>query len=72
MRRLVSKKSKKNLKDDLQWLPIDSRLLPHLFSFGHVKGIARIFIQLEMVLSVLVVLGTFIVVAMKVAGVYNR
>ena len=52
----VSRKDK-----DLSWLPIDPRLVPHLFSFGHVKGLARVFIQIEMVLSVLVVLGTFLV-----------
>ena len=58
--------------EDFSWLPIDPRLLPHLFSFGHVKGLARVFIQIEMVLSVLVVLGTFLVVVMKIAGVYSR
>ncbi|MBI5614301.1 hypothetical protein HY947_05225 [Candidatus Gottesmanbacteria bacterium] len=72
---MKSKTAKKRItkhENDFSWLPIDSRLLPHLFSFGHVKGIARVFIEIEMILSVFVVLGTFLVVLMKISGVYNR
>lgn len=50
---------------EISWLPIDSRLLPHILSFGHVKGAARLFLQIEMVLSALVVLGVFVIVFVK-------
>lgn len=44
----------------LSWLPIDSRLLPPLFSFGRVRGIARWFLIVEMTFATLVVLGTLL------------
>ena len=43
-------------------LPIDVRLIPDIFSFSHVKGVARIFLFTEMVLSTLVVVGTVVLV----------
>ncbi len=49
-------------KDPVPWLPIDSRIFPSIFSFGHVKGIAKLFLQIEMMLSVGVVLGTLVIV----------
>ncbi len=42
----------------IAWLPIDSRLFLPLFSFGHVRGAARLFLEVEIVLSLLVVFGT--------------
>lgn len=50
----VMRKSKKPVK----WLPVDSRLFLPLFSFGHVRGIARFFLEIEIILSILVVIGT--------------
>ena len=47
------------------WLPIDSRLLPSILHFGHVKGLARVFLEIEIVLSLLVVIGTLVVVALR-------
>ncbi|MBI3577489.1 hypothetical protein HY086_05625 [Candidatus Gottesmanbacteria bacterium] len=55
----------KRAKEPISWLPVDSRIFPHIFSFGHVKGTARLFLQIEMVLSVGVVVGTLIVVVLK-------
>ncbi len=49
----------------IPWLPIDSRIIPHIFSFGHVKGVAKLFLQVEMVLSVGVVIGTLMVVLLR-------
>lgn len=49
----------------IPWLPIDSRLFPHLFAFGHVKGLARIFLELEIAISLLVVLGTVTLVILN-------
>lgn len=46
----------------IPWLPIDSRLITPIFSFGHVRGIARFFLEVEIVLSLLVVTGTLLVV----------
>jgi len=43
-------------------LPIDDRLIPDVFSFSHVKGVARIFLITEITLSTLVVIGTVVLV----------
>jgi len=48
----------------ISWLPIDSRLFP-FFSFGRVKGIARTFLQIEITLSLLVVIGVMVLAAAK-------
>ena len=43
----------------VSWLPVDNRLFPFI-SFGHVKGIARIFLEIEIVAALLVVAGTIV------------
>ena len=48
----------------IPWLPVDSRLLGSLFSFGHVRGVARMFLEAEIVLSVGVVGGAVAVALM--------
>lgn len=50
---------KRSHQKAISWLPIDSRILPSLLSFGHVTGLARVFLQIEIILSLLVVIGTF-------------
>lgn len=50
----------------ISWLPIDSRLLPPLFSFSHVRGIARFFLQLEIILATGIVVGTLCIAALKI------
>lgn len=52
----------------IPWLPIDSRLIPSLFSFGHVHGVARVFLLIEMLLSLLVVMGTLGILLLKIFG----
>ena len=47
---------KRSMQKTIPWLPIDSRF----FSFGHVRGVSRIFLTLEMIFAVLIVLGTLI------------
>lgn len=59
------KRASRNSSHPAAWLPIDSRLIPPLFSFGHVRGVARLFLIIEIVLAVLVVLGTMIIVIIK-------
>lgn len=54
----------------MSWLPIDSRLIPPLFSFGHVHGAAKFFLTIEMILAVSVVLGTFIVIFFTVINLH--
>lgn len=49
----------------IHWLPFDSRLILPIFSFGHVKGVARLFLQVEMVLSVGVLFGTLTIVILR-------
>jgi hypothetical protein len=54
----------------IKWLPFDSRLIPSIFAFGHVTGIARIFLTIEMLLATSVVLGTLtLMIFHLVAGV---
>jgi len=53
--------------EPIPWLPIDSRLFP-FFSFGHVKGVMRIFLQIEIILAFSVVVGTVTVVVLRVMG----
>ncbi len=54
------KRKRSSVKDvSTSWLPIDSRLILPLFSFGHVHGVAKIFLMIEMTLAFGVVLGTF-------------
>lgn len=48
----------------IDWLPIDSRLIPFL-SFPHVHGVARIFLIIEMTLATLIVVGTMVVVILR-------
>jgi hypothetical protein len=47
------------------WLPIDERLLPHIFHFDHVKGMARIFLEFEMAISLALVTMTIAAVVVK-------
>jgi len=49
----------------IPWLPIDSRLILPFLSFGHVRGFARLFLQIEMLLAILVVVGALIVAALR-------
>lgn len=52
---------KKKLKEEpVSWLPVDSRLFLPLLNFGHVKGLARLFLEIEIILSVVIVLGTMV------------
>jgi len=53
---------KKHTQSSFSWLPIDERLIPRIFSFGHVRGWARLFLIVEMTMATLVVFGTVILV----------
>lgn len=46
----------------IPWLPVDSRVILPLFSFGSIRGIAKAFLIVEMTLAIGVVLGTLTVV----------
>lgn len=59
MKRRRSRKTYQHSSQPIAWLPVDSRLFP-FFSFSHVRGVARIFLILEMVLSVTTVIGTLL------------
>lgn len=47
---------------------IDHRILPDIFSFTYVKGPLRLFLKIEIVLSLLVVIGASAVVILKSLG----
>ncbi len=46
----------RKMQKPIPWLPIDSRLI----SFSRVRGVARIFLTVEMILAVLIVFGTLV------------
>lgn len=59
MKRLMRKQNKKiRKKSDAFIFPFDTSLLPNIISFGHVKGIARIFLQVEIIMAIIIVIGT--------------
>ncbi|MEK7544160.1 MAG: hypothetical protein AAB557_04780 [Patescibacteria group bacterium] len=62
------KRTSRNSSHPIPWLPIDSRLIPPLFAFGHVRGIARGFLLIEILLSLLVVMGTLIIILLRIFG----
>jgi hypothetical protein len=55
---------KKKLYNYSPQLPIDERIIPDVFSFSHVHGVARVFLIIEILLSSLVVLGTVTLVVL--------
>jgi hypothetical protein len=67
-RTIPAKRVKKNLYHDepIAWLPFDSRILgpfEGLFmGFRHVTGIAKIFLEFELIITSVVVLGTLALV----------
>jgi hypothetical protein len=47
------------------WLPIDHRFFPFIY-FGEVKGVARVFLQIEIGISLLVVMLTLLAAMFKI------
>ncbi|KKU82402.1 hypothetical protein A2973_01595 [Candidatus Gottesmanbacteria bacterium RIFCSPLOWO2_01_FULL_49_10] len=60
----MKKRRRVSRRKPIDWLPIDSRIFPPIISFGHVKGLARFFLEIEIILSVLVVVGTVVVIVL--------
>jgi hypothetical protein len=52
----------------LEWLPIDSRLIPDIIRFSHVHGVSRVFLVLEIILTTFVVFGTFLLAIIKITS----
>jgi hypothetical protein len=46
----------------LEWLPIDSRILPDILRFGRLSGAAKLFLTIEILFSTIVVLSTLCLV----------
>ena len=65
MKKLKAMRRKKLLFRSSSLLPIDTRILPDIISFGHVHGVAKLFLQIEIILSLLVVIGTLILVVFR-------
>jgi hypothetical protein len=69
--RKISRKRKithKSADKPIPWLPVDSRFFPDIIRFGHIKGIAKVFLVIEMIFAVLVVTGTFILALLRLVG----
>lgn len=65
MKKRVRKSSQvSTLGRPIDWLPIDSRIIPFL-SFPHVHGVARIFLIVEMTLATIIVVGTMVLVILR-------
>lgn len=65
MKRRKTTRPYRHLSKAIQWLPIDSRLFPFL-GLSHVKGLARIFLIIEMTMSVTVVAGSLVLVILHI------
>lgn len=59
------KKLRRRRTATINWLPIDSRILPEIFRFGHVKGVARLFLIIEMSLATITMLATLLLVLLR-------
>lgn len=77
---MATKKSKKSTKKKyyideheypIRWLPIDSRFITPFFRFGSVTGISRIFLEVEITLAIIVVIGTLFVAALKLVSLIS-
>jgi len=55
----------RKMQKPISWMPVDSRLFGPFFSFGRVRGAARIFLAAEMILAVFIVLGTISVTLLR-------
>jgi hypothetical protein len=53
----------------IDWLPIDSRIIPNILSFGHVQGFAKLFLQIEIVLALVVVVGAITMMVLRIFNV---
>ncbi len=56
------------MEKPISWLPVDSRLVSPLFSFGSVRGVARVFLTIEMTLALCIVAGTLAIVVLRLTG----
>ncbi|MBI4065142.1 hypothetical protein HY409_02135 [Candidatus Gottesmanbacteria bacterium] len=68
MSKRIRVKNKSHRETPALWLPIDSRLFTKFFSFGHVKGLSRVFLEVEIALSILVVFGTVLFLLLTLFG----
>ncbi len=59
----------RKMQKPIPWLPVDSRLFGPLLSFGHVRGVMRAFLIIEIVLATLVVMGSVVFTLMRVFGI---
>lgn len=57
----MKRKRQNNTFTSVNWLPVDSRLILPIFSFSHVRGAAKLFLTVEMILALGVVIGTLAV-----------
>ncbi len=53
-------------EEPVSWLPVDTRVMLPLLSFGHVHGVAKVFLTIELVLAVSVVFGSCAAVLLRV------
>lgn len=53
-------------KRAVRWLPVHSKFYTPFMKFGEVKGIERLFLEVEITLSLLIVLGSLILAVLKV------
>ena len=63
-KKLLKKKTHNSSSHVYDWLPIDHHFLPP-FTFAHVRGIAKVFLILEIALNTVIVLGTIFLTVLQ-------
>jgi hypothetical protein len=64
-KRTNKRRHRPSQKNPSSWLPIDTRILPDIISFGHVHGISRVFLTIEIFLVTCVMLGSLFLACYK-------
>jgi len=65
--RIRRKKVVVSSQHPIRWLPIDHRFFPFIH-FGQVKGVARLFLEIEISISLLVVALTLLAAGIKIVS----
>jgi hypothetical protein len=68
VKKLISKKHRsvsRYHERPIRWLPIHGKYIHPVFNFTSVTGASRVFLEIEITLALLIVAGTFFVVAIK-------
>jgi hypothetical protein len=60
------RRTKAQREEVIAWLPVDSRFITPFLSFGHVHGVAKLFLVIEMTLAGAVVTGSLLLLLVRI------